>query len=285
VILPLAAALASALCYGVASVLQAMGARRTARGGPVDPRLLMRVLREGPFVVGIGLDMVGFAFQFVALRSLPLFLVQAALASNLAVTAVVAVPVLGIRLGAAQWLAVAGVCAGLTLLAVAAGTGSTRPVPLGFRIGLLVVALLLAALGVAAGRVPQRWRGAVLGAVAGLGFAVLALSVRGLSDLHLRPLLTNPASYAVAVSGIVGFLCYASGLQQAGVTTVTGAVVVAETAIPALVGVLALGDHTRHDLAPVAVAGFLLAVAGALGLARFGEIEPERPAPLPGTAA
>jgi hypothetical protein len=48
-------------------------------------------------------------------------------------------------------------------------------------------------------------------------------------------------------------------------------VVVGETAIPAVVGILVLGDHTRPGFAPVAVLGFLLAVAGALALSRFGE--------------
>ena len=36
---------------------------------------------------------------------------------------------------------------------------------------------------------------------------------------------------------------------------------------------LFLGDTTRHGLAPVAVAGFILAIASALLLAHFGEGE------------
>ena len=40
---------------------------------------------------------------------------------------------------------------------------------------------------------------------------------------------------------------------------------------PALIGVIFLGDTTRHGLAPVAVIGFVIAVASALALARFGE--------------
>jgi drug/metabolite transporter (DMT)-like permease len=273
--LPLVAALAAAVCYGVASVLQAVAARRTARGGPVDPRRLMRVLRQGPFLVGIGLDFAGFACQFVALRSLPLYLVQAALAANLAVTAVVAVPVLRIRLGAVQWIAVAGVCVGLALLGISAGRESTATVPLGLRIGLLVIAVLLGVVGLLAGRAPPRLRGPLLGVTAGLGFATLALAVRCLPDLHVTALIANPATYAAAVSGAIGFLCFAAGLQQADVTTVTAAVVVAETAIPALLGVWLLGDGTRPGMAPIAVIGFLLAVTGAIGLARFGEVAAE----------
>jgi hypothetical protein len=47
--------------------------------------------------------------------------------------------------------------------------------------------------------------------------------------------------------------------------------VIGETIGPAAVGVAALGDRTREGLAPLAVAGFALAVLGALALARFGE--------------
>lgn len=277
--LPLIAAIASAVCYGVASVLQAVGARRTARGGPVDPRLLVRVLRQGPFLVGVGLDLVGFACQFYALRSLPLYVVQAALAANLAVTAVVAIPVMGLRLGVAQWSAVAAVCAGLALLGVSAGAESTVVVGLGLKVGLLVAAGLLAVVGTLASRVPEGVRGPVLGATAGLGFAVLALAIRSIPDLHLLPLVTNPATYAAALAGAVGFLCFAAGLQQASVTSVTAAVVVTETAIPAILGVLLLGDRTRPGFAPVAILGFVLAVSGAIGLARFGELGETRSTP------
>jgi hypothetical protein len=54
-------------------------------------------------------------------------------------------------------------------------------------------------------------------------------------------------------------------------------VVVGETAVPALIGVLALGDRTRPGLWPLALLGFLLAVAGALALAQYGELaEPDQ---------
>jgi hypothetical protein len=55
-----------------------------------------------------------------------------------------------------------------------------------------------------------------------------------------------------------------------------------------VVGVLALGDHTRPGLAWLAVTGFLAAVLGALALARFGEVgvatpdAPEAPAGVAG---
>jgi hypothetical protein len=66
-------------------------------------------------------------------------------------------------------------------------------------------------------------------------------------------------------------MLYAAALDGGSVTVATAAVVLAETAPPAVVGVLLLGDQTRPGLAGVAVAGFILAVVSAVALARFGE--------------
>jgi hypothetical protein len=57
------------------------------------------------------------------------------------------------------------------------------------------------------------------------------------------------------------------------VTVATAAVVLAETTPPAVVGVLFLGDQTRPGLGGVAWAGFSLAIACAVALARFGETD------------
>jgi hypothetical protein len=80
---------------------------------------------------------------------------------------------------------------------------------------------------------------------------------------------------------VAAVLFFATALQRGSVTTTTGAVVVAETLMPALVGLFLLGDGTRHGFAWVAVVGFVMAVTGALVLARFGEppAEPASPAP------
>lgn len=271
----LLAALASAVCYGVASVLQAVAARRTPASSQVDPRVLLRVLRQVPFLAGLGLDGLGFVFQFVALRFLPIFVVQAALAASLAVTAVVAVPVLGLRLGGRQWAAVGGVCVGLALLGLSAGAENPRPAHLAFRFALIPCVLVLALIGVVANRFTDPARAVLLGLVAGLAFGVVAVAARSVERVEPAGLLRDPASYALVGAGVVAFLFYTIGLQRASVTTVTAALVIGETVLPAIVGVLVFGDGTRAGFLPVAVAGFVLAVAGSLMLARFGDLEAE----------
>jgi drug/metabolite transporter (DMT)-like permease len=287
VILALLAAFGSAICYGVASALQAVAARRaTPSAGRVDPRLLVRVLRQAPFVAGMVLDVLGFGLQFVALRRLPLFVVQAAQSGNLAVTAVVAVPLLKMRLAARQWAAVGAVTGGLAMLALSAGTENPRPAGLGFRIGLLVVVAGLVLAGLVAARLAGPARSLGLGLVAGLGFGVAALAVRSLGSMSVAHLVRDPALYALLAGGGAAFLFFTTGLQRGSVTVVIATLVVAETAVPALIGILVFGDRTRPGYVPVAAIGFLLAVAGAVALARFGEpaAEPAEPAAEPALA-
>jgi drug/metabolite transporter (DMT)-like permease len=273
-VLGIAGALLAAICYGTATVLQAVAAANAPRADGLDPRLLLRVLRQLPFVVGVLLDGAGFLLSLAALRQLPLFVVEAIIAGNLAVAALVAARVLHLRLLAREWAAVGAVCAGLVLLVLSAGEQAPVHVGRGFETGLLVTTLILAATAGAAGRVPGGYGSAALGFVAGLGYGVVGVAVRVLTDLSPGQLVRNPAAYALPLAAGLAFLAYLTALQRGRVTTATGPLVVAETVAPALVGVVALGDAARPGYALVGLAGFVLAGAGAVALARFGSLQP-----------
>ncbi|MER6669394.1 hypothetical protein ABT256_32895, partial [Amycolatopsis japonica] len=157
----------AACAYGVASVMQAIAAKATSGAEDrVDPRLLVRVLRQWKFVAGLALDVIGFVAQVAALRVLPLFVVQAALAGSLAVTAVAA-RTLGVRLGRREWTAVAVVCAGLALLGMSAESEGSEPTGLGFRLVLIGAVVVLGTAGMFAGRAARRIRTPALGLIAG----------------------------------------------------------------------------------------------------------------------
>ncbi|WP_336157834.1 hypothetical protein [Amycolatopsis sp. VC5-11] len=268
-------ALLSAVAYGVASVMQAVAAKAAPDegGAGVDPRLLLRVLKQWKFVVGLLLDGVGFVAQIAALHVLPLFLVQATQAASLAVTAV-AVRVFGVRLGAREWTAVGVVVAGLALLGSSAESEGSSEVGLGFRLTLAGAAVVLGIAGLLVGRAGDRVRTAGLGLVAGLCFGLVAVAGRVIQSLAPLDLLRDPALYVVAVAGALAMLFFATALQRGSVTTATAMMVLGETVMPSLIGVLLLGDRTRPGFAVVALIGFVLAVAAALALTRFGEPEP-----------
>ncbi|MFF7756423.1 hypothetical protein [Streptomyces griseorubiginosus] len=270
-------ALGASVCFGTATVLQAMAAR-TADAGSGDGEgsafavtLFLRAVRQWRYLAGLALDGLGFLLQIAALRSVPIYAVGAALASSLAVTAVVSARLLKVRLNGAEWGAVGVVCAGMALLGIASGTEGDRDGPPALGYAMLATALAVLVLALLGGRLPERGRPLALGLGAGFGFGVVEVSVRLIDSLAPSDLATNPATYALLVGGGAAFLSLTSALQRGSVTTATAGMVIGETIGPALVGVVWLGDRTREGLAWVAVLGFVVAVAGALALARFGE--------------
>lgn len=276
VLLPLLGALASAVCYGTGAVLQGYSARRIQRSSGLDPRLIARAVRQGPYLAGVALDLVGFVLSLAALRGLPLFVVQAAVASNLAVIALLSVPVFGERLLLREWVGVGAVVAGLALLAASAQGGPAGPVGNGVRWAMVLLAALALLAGIPVARWPARLATPVLGVLAGLAFSAVGVGARIARDPGSIPaLLHDPAKLAVILGGLGGMLLYTAALQRGSVTRSTGAVVVVETAVPAVIGLVWLGDQARPGWAAAAVAGFLLAVLGALVLAGVQErVEP-----------
>ncbi|AYN39785.1 hypothetical protein D9753_13600 [Streptomyces dangxiongensis] len=265
-------ALGAAVCFGTATVLQAVAARAAvADGGGGDAALLLRALRQWRYLAGLALDGLGFLLQIVALRSLPIYAVGAALAASLAVTAVVAARLLRVRLSGVEWAAVGVVCAGLALLGLASGAEGEREGPDWLRYAMVVTAVCVLLLGAAGGRLTGRARALLLGLGAGFGFGVVEVAVRLIDSLRPADLLTNPATYALLLGGGAAFLLLTSALQRGSVTTATAGIVIGETLGPAAVGVVWLGDRTREGLGWLAALGFAVAVAGALLLARFGE--------------
>ena len=76
-------ALGCSVCYGTATVLQAAATRSVDAGDSdsgVDAALLLRALRQWRYLVGIGLDGLGFVLQVAALRLVPIYVVAAAIA-------------------------------------------------------------------------------------------------------------------------------------------------------------------------------------------------------------
>lgn len=280
VLVSLAAALLAAVCYGVGSVMQAIAVRASSRrpvidaaGGAaaaVDPGLVIRMLRQWPFGVSIVIDLFGFGCQLVALRRLPVFEVQVVIASNLAVTALAASWLMHIVLRWREWAAVGAVVVGIGLLGASAGAEGAASVGAGFRISMIAALVVITVAGIAAARLPSRLRTPTLGAIAGFGYGVLAVCARILPGFSPHELVRAPAAYTLAAAGIVSFMFYASALESGSVTVATAAVILAETVPPAIVGVLLLGDSTRRGMGGVAIAAFIVALAGAVALARFG---------------
>lgn len=270
-VLGLFAALAAALAFGVAAVLQALSTSRTRTSDGVDPLLLVRMLHQPAFVVCLVLNGVGFLLHVTALRALPLFLVQAVISSSVAVTALVAVRALGLSLVRQQWVSIGVVCLGLALLAPSAEEAAPPSTGGGLRVALLVTVLLAAGASVAAARVPGVGGAVLLGLLGGVQFGVVAVSAR-LLPAGVVAVVSDPAAYVLVLAGATGFLLYATAMQHGTVTTTTAALVITQTAVPAVLGIALLGDRVRPGFGALAVAGFALALGGAVTLSRYDRV-------------
>ena len=280
----LALAVLAAVGSGAGSAIEALGVRRAARRTR-HPGDVGALLREPVYFAGLGVDLLGFAFTVLALQVLPLYLVQAVVASSVAVTAVI-FALLGRPLDRAGWLALAGSLGGLILLGLSSKPHDVPPLAPVWYWLLLATALPLAALGRVAPRLPRTAAAVVLALGAGLAFSCVAVSARSL-DLPspLWHVLIDPAIFSIVANGVVGTVLFALALQRGRATVVAAVSYTTSTVVPSVIGLLFLGDEVRSGYALVATAGFLIAVSGAIALARFAEplpappAEPARPAP------
>ncbi|MFY0405597.1 hypothetical protein [Solicola sp. PLA-1-18] len=250
----LAAALLSALLNGIGTVAQALAARRAGGTG---------IVRQRAYQVGWALDLVGWGLSVVALRHLPLIVVQPLLATSLAVAVLLMAPVLGVRTSRRASAAVVVVVLSVAVLAWSAAPGRA-PAPPAWLAPALGVGLLLVAAGYA---VARRVRHASTTAgLAGLSWTVSALAARGMHGTgDWVDLPSQPLAWVTVGGALVGALAFARAVEVAGehgVATVTAWLWVVQIAVPSVLGSTLLGDPLRPGwTVPAALA--LVAACGA----------------------
>ena len=276
-VLGLGAALGAAVLFGVASILQAVGSRKVPTESEFDPRrfggFVVSLLKQPAFLAALVLNLAGFSLHFIALRLLPLYLAQAGIAASLVVTALLATRLMSDQLSALEWSAVLGVCVGLGLLAVSAGDQGDSARHHGLTVGVIIGLVVIAVLGALASRSQHGVSTALLGLLAGLGYAGVAISARLLEDGSLGDLLRGPTTYTLPVSGALAFILYSLALQRGSVTLATTPMIALQTITPAAVGVFVLDDAVRTGWWPGAIAGFTLSAIGSLILVRFESVK------------
>ncbi len=275
-IVGLLCAFGAAFAMGVASILQSISANRSAALSTVHAGRIVKLIGHPMYVAGIALDLFGAVAALVALQHLPLFLVQSALASSVAITALIAA-VMGSRIRRAEWLALGALAVGLILLALAAAPESSSPVATHWNWVMLAAAIPVAVLAGFGVRAADRRAGVILAIAGGLSFSIVAIAARTLSiSAPLWHLLAAPALWVIVVHGILATVLFAMALQRGSVTSVTALTFGTEVLIPSAIGLAFLGDAARSGFGAAAAAGFFLAIVGALALARFSE--PDLPA-------
>ena len=262
----------AALVGGIAVLLQAQSARAEDHSGHLG--LLATLVRRPRYVAGLGCMFAGFVFGALALRTMPLFAVQAGRSSSLAVTAVLAVLMIGARLKGRDMAAIVAVGLGLVAVSFASRHGHSRLQLEGLgRLLPLVGVLLLLWLGQLLARRREAWVGPVLGVLAGSCFSVVGLCVRALAGgVHhhgWEALLHRPLLWTIPVAGFAGLHLSTVALTKSSVVAVTSALIASEVVVAGILGVTLAGDHAKPGLAWLALLGVATVLVGALDLARF----------------
>ncbi|WP_067438270.1 hypothetical protein [Nocardioides jensenii] len=269
----LISALVSAVLFGIAAVWQAI-AVRGHEDDSGSPLAFTRMALTTPLLLAVvAAYLAGFVLHAVAIWMLPLYLAQATISLSMPVTALWSASHLHEPLGRRGWTSVAAVTVGIGL--VAAGAGAPGDTPTGWLLPALAWGLLVACL-VGGFALVDHNRPVTLGLVAGCGYAGSALAVRGVSASW------SPEVVAVGLSvpalGVVAFWLYSVSLERVEVTTSTAALIIAETFLPAAVGVGLLHDGVREGWWPAVLCGMLLSVFGAVLLTGDTRFAANRPA-------
>jgi drug/metabolite transporter (DMT)-like permease len=251
-VIGLGAALLAAVLFGLGAVMQAVAARR---GRLVSPLMGVVVLI---YVAGWGLHLISIAM-------VPLYVAQVGVSASLAVTAVAAATVVGEPLAVRHRVAIGVLVGGLSLLAVTAGPVGDHRFEANQVVVLYAALALLLLLGLLAFRLEGQRGGVLLGCLGGLAYAGSPVATRSLVDFRWDWLSIAPV-VSIGLYGLLGFWLYSIAMRRASVVAASAPLVLLQTAVPAVVGVLALGDAFRPGWWPLAVVGFVVSTAGAIAL-------------------
>ncbi|SCF08254.1 hypothetical protein GA0070558_12614 [Micromonospora haikouensis] len=279
--LAVACALGAAFCFAVSTTMHQRAAKRQRRHHPLDPRLLLRLLRTRLWRLGWAPDVAGVGLQAVALRFGPLALVQPLMASGLFMAILIEAGWNRRRAGARDLLGATVGLVGLAAFLTAAEPQAGIPAPTAgawWRValgvgGVVAVALALSALVTGAAR------GALLGFAAGTLYGVAAALVKALTGgFHgdLRALVVDPLLPASAVVAVTGLVINQSAFQSGRIAAPLTALTLADPVVSVVLGVTAFRETITLGGPRVAVLA-LAVVAIVVGVWLAGTASPPSP--------
>jgi len=276
--------MASAASYGLAAVLQHRAAAQAAPDLSMRAGLLVALAQRPMWLVGNGLDGVGYLFQFLALRRGSLTLVEPLLVLSLVFALPVAARLDHRRVTAWEMGSTVVTAAGLALFLGVARPGLGHPrasvpawVALSAVIAVVCAALVLGARG------GSRSRAAImLAAGSGTAFGyVAAVTERTghLLDGGVAHTLAMWEPYALLVAATGALLLTQSAFHAGALRLSLPTLTVTQPLVAVAIGLAFFGEHVeRHGLAPVAEAlGLIMVSVGVFALGRSPVIGTDAP--------
>ena len=273
-------ALAASFCTATASLAQRQGAKSVQTTGGFDARLLLRLVRQPVWLLGVVSMIGGFVFQLTALRYGPLALVQPILSVELLL-------VFGflafagrrkLRIKARDFLGAAAMSAGVAVFLRLASPSGGRLHAAGFSwllAGLATLGVVLAALAVAYGLedhsdvAPSR-RAGILGAATGIAWGFVAAVIKELSShlgQGLGAIFSTWSLYVLLVVGAAAMLLATHALAAGPLAASQPGFTILDPLAASLLGVFLFDEHIQTgpwDLAGEALSLALVAAGAAI---------------------
>jgi drug/metabolite transporter (DMT)-like permease len=264
-----ALAVAAACCYETGYALQALEARRAPSERALRPSLLTHLLSRPVWVGATALSLLGWPLQIAALAHAPLTLVQPTLALGLLLLLVLAVRILGERVGERELAAVVLIIVAVGVFAWAAPRDS-GDVQRGA--GLVVALAILIAVAVAPYAIRLAGRGfpmMLLVASAGAADAMAAFVAKIVAEDVSSGALLAALAWGALVAAVVGIgvISESTALQRFAATRVAPTVLVMQIVIPVVLAPLVGGESwAGTPLGGAVLVAALVAVAGGAGI-------------------
>ena len=267
-------ALGAALSFALAAVFQQEAARSADPESSLSLRLLLILLHRPKWLAGVGLLLCGYGLQALALSAGPVAVVQPVVATELAF----AIP-LGIwrgrrRAGRREWAGIAAVLTGVSVLLWIASPveGSAQPSREDWLFCLIPVGAVIAALLALSLRIHGPRRAVLLGAAAGLAFALLAVLTKAVThnlSVDAGATFANWEIYLLVALGIGALVISQSAYQAGPLALSMPAIALIEPTVAVIIGDTAFHEqaHLSGGALAVELLAAVLAAAGLLALA------------------
>jgi hypothetical protein len=273
-------ALGCALFSGVALLCKHRGAVAAPDVAMRSPlRSAAALFRSRWWAIGFLLATLGWGLHVAALSMAPLSLVQAVIAGGLALLAVPARRWFGVSVGTRDLVGLGLCAAGLSFLALTAGSGHgdgafTGSTMLAFEGGTLALVGILLVASAHRRLVSRGW--VLLAVAAGTSVGVSDVALKALAvTVPGSPLsLISPWTAMALVGGIGGFLALARGLQLGEPVAVIVAFSASATLAAISGGILVFGDPLGSDALDVIAR--CLAFVAVIAAAALLPLVPER---------
>ena len=265
-------ALAAACSFATAAILQQEAAQSVDPSEGLHFRLLLDLVRRPRWVTGVAMLVMGFVLQAIALANGPVALVQPIVATELAFAVPIAIWRRRRRAGRREWLGIGLVLCGIaTFLVVASPAPGIAHAQLADWLRTLVPAGVVLVGAVAVAKVRKGpWRATLLGASAGVSFALLAVLTKAVMHQLAHGAGSTFMSwqlYVLVGLGVLALVISQSAYQAGPLALSMPAIAIVEPVVAVVIGATLFEEQARLDGPALALeaAAALVALIG-LGL-------------------